>query len=182
MNFLTRILLLLPAALPALAAPPVQVRFATFNTSLFRDTAGALYTDLSNPNSTGAAKVKQVAEIIQRTAPDVLLVNEFDWDPQKDTQGRTAVDLFHDHFLAVPQNGQAPLSYPYRYTARPNTGFSPKDVNENGVLDRPDADGVRVDFDNNGILTSVTETGTEEYANDCYGFGRFRGESVCVSS
>ena len=54
------------------------VRFQTFNASLNRATAGQLVTDLSTPNNAQAATV---AEIIQRTRPDVLLINEFDYVP-----------------------------------------------------------------------------------------------------
>lgn len=173
MSIVTRPLFFLLTALPVLAAPPAQVRFATFNTSLYRDSFGALFTELSNP-ATANAKVKKVAEIIQRAAPDVLLVNEFDWDPQTDAQGRTVVELFHENFLAVSQNGQAPLHFPYRYTAKPNTGFSPRDKNEDGVITAADAGGVLVDFNNDG--QKVTTAGTREYGDDCFGFGEFRGK------
>ena len=54
-----------------------DIRFATFNTSLNRDSAGKLITDLSTPDNEQA---QAVAEIIQRTNPDVLLLNEFDYD------------------------------------------------------------------------------------------------------
>ncbi len=173
MSIVTRPLLFLVPLLHAFAAPPAQVRFATFNTSLYRDSLGALFVELSNPASANV-KVKKVAEIIQRAAPDVLLVNEFDWDPQTDSQGRTTVDLFHDHFLAVSQNGQAALNFAYRYTAKPNTGFSPRDKNEDGLITAADTGGVLVDFNNNG--QKVTTAGTREYGDDCFGFGEFRGK------
>ena len=61
---------------------PVQaaqdaVRFATFNASLNRGSAGALAAELSVP---GSAQPDTIAEIIQRVRPDVLLINEFDFD------------------------------------------------------------------------------------------------------
>jgi hypothetical protein len=62
------------------------IRFATFNASLNRNAEGQLIADLSTPDN---AQAKAVAEIIQRTHPDVLLINEFDFD----ADGR-AVDLF----------------------------------------------------------------------------------------
>ena len=40
-----------------------NIRFASFNVSLFRDTAGQLITDLSTPNN---SQTQAVAEIIQR--------------------------------------------------------------------------------------------------------------------
>jgi 3-phytase len=140
-----------------LAAPPASVRFATFNASLNRAAAGQLFADLSAPASPGAAQIKRIAEIIQRNAPDILLVNEFDYDPQTDGQGRTVVDLFHDNFLAVSQNGVPAQNYPYRFTAPSNTGI------HSGF-----------DFDNSGGMT--TTPGTDAYGNDCYGFGWFPGQ------
>ena len=53
------------------------VRFATFNASLNRSAAGQLVSDLSTPANTQAWNV---AETIQRVRPDVVLVNEFDYD------------------------------------------------------------------------------------------------------
>jgi len=54
-----------------------EVRFATFNASLNRSAEGELVADLSSPDDAQAAAV---AEIIQRIRPDVLLINEFDYD------------------------------------------------------------------------------------------------------
>mgnify|MGYP002063568272 CR=1 FL=1 len=62
----------------AKAGPPLDVRFATFNASLNRFDAGDLIADLSTPDD---AQARAVAEIIQRVRPEVLLVNEFDFDP-----------------------------------------------------------------------------------------------------
>src|SRR5262245_9216576 len=53
------------------------VRFATFNASLNRSATGQLITDLS---TSGNQQASDVAEVIQRVAPDVLLINEFDFD------------------------------------------------------------------------------------------------------
>ena len=66
-----------------------EARFATYNASLNRFNAGDLIDDLSGPNDVQAAAV---AEIIQRTRPDVLLVNEFDFDA-----GGVAAGLFQDN-------------------------------------------------------------------------------------
>jgi len=52
------------------------IRFSQFNASLNRSAEGELVTDLSTPDNPQA---KAVAEIIQRTNPDVLLINEFDY-------------------------------------------------------------------------------------------------------
>ena len=107
------------------------VRFATFNASLNRNNLGQLVTDLSTPANAQAATV---AEIIQRIRPDVLLINEFDFDA-----GGNALRLFQDNYLSIPHNGAAPIFYGYRYTAPSNTGIpSGFDLNNNGVVAGPD--------------------------------------------
>lgn len=103
------------------------VRFATFNASLNRGAAGQLVSDLSTPDN---AQAKAVAEVIQRSRPDVLLINEFDFD-----EGNPGVDLFARNYLEVGQNGAEPVSYPYRYAAPSNTGVpSGFDLDNNGQV------------------------------------------------
>ena len=56
-----------------------SIRVATFNTSLNREKAGQLQTDLSDRNNQQA---KSIAEIIQIVRPQIILLNEFDYDPE----------------------------------------------------------------------------------------------------
>ena len=107
-------------AAPAQAASRADVRFATFNASLNRGAPGQLVSDLSNPgaDTVGVRQAKNVAEVIQRAAPDVVLVNEFDF-----VEGGVAADLFRDNFLAVSQNGAPAANYPYFFVAPSNTGI-----------------------------------------------------------
>ncbi|WP_406249124.1 endonuclease/exonuclease/phosphatase family protein [Microbacterium sp. M] len=124
------------AAAPALAAPPAasdskgsrtDARFATFNASLNRGVEGQLVSDLSKP---GNAQADAVAEIIQRAKPDVLLINEFDYDAEGE-----ALRLFQDNYLSVPHGDAEAVTYPYRYTAPVNTGVpSGFDLNNNGQV------------------------------------------------
>lgn len=73
---------LLPAV-PASADPPREVRFAAFNVWMFRATEGGSSRDLADAdNEKQDVKVRNVAEIIQRQRPEVLLLSEFDDDPQ----------------------------------------------------------------------------------------------------
>ena len=67
-----------------------SVRFATFNASLNRGAAGDLAAELAAP---GSPQPATIAEIIQRTRPDVLLINEFDFD---EAHASLAV-VFPDH-------------------------------------------------------------------------------------
>ena len=126
-----------------------DIRFATFNASLNRNSQGQLISDLSTPNNTQA---RNVAEIIQRNNPDVLLINEFDYYPNG-----TAAKLFQENYLSVSQNGANPVDYPYFYVAPSNTGIaSGFDLNNNGTV--------------------VTTPGVPGYGDDALGFGNFPGQ------
>ena len=124
------------------------LRVATFNASLNRGSEGQLVADLSTPDD---AQARAVAEVIQRTDPDLLLVNEFDYVP-----GGTALDLFRQNYLEVGQNGAEPVRYRYAFAAPVNTGVP------SGL-----------DLDNDG---TVGAPGTPAGANDAYGFGFFPGQ------
>ena len=103
------------------------VRFATFNASLNRNAPGQLVADLSTTTNAQAAVV---AEIIQRTRPDVVLINEFDF-----VEGGVAADLFRTNYLERPQNGAEPIEYPYTFVAPSNTGVpSGFDLNNDGTV------------------------------------------------
>jgi len=150
-----------PAARAA-ATPPTTLRVATFNASLNRDAAGQLGRDLGAGDNRQA---RQIAEILQRVRPDVVLLNEFDYEP-----GGEAARRFHDFYLAVAQNGQAPLSYPFRYAPPVNTGVSANST-----------PGSRHDFDNDGRAVATPgaagdRAAARAYGNDCFGYGEFPGQ------
>jgi 3-phytase/alkaline phosphatase D len=70
----------------------------------------------------------RIAEVIQRVRPDILLANEFDYD----ASGRAA-ELFRNKYLAVSQNGCAPIEFGHYFIAPVNTGKpSGRDLNKNG--------------------------------------------------
>ncbi|GAA1077057.1 endonuclease/exonuclease/phosphatase family protein [Tsukamurella strandjordii] len=107
------------------------VRIATFNASLNRTKPGELRSDLSTP---GNRQAQVIAEIIQRTNPDVLLINEFDYYADN-----AAADLFRINYLQVAQNGQRAVEYPYAWSPPVNTGVpSGRDLNGDGRTDGPD--------------------------------------------
>jgi hypothetical protein len=108
------------------------VRFATFNASLNRNGAGELKADLlasTDMSRPGVVQAHNVAEIVQRINPDVLLVNEFDFDTD-------VLDLFANNFLAVPHGAGAPaISFPHRFIDESNTGVpSGFDLDNNGSV------------------------------------------------
>jgi hypothetical protein len=107
-----------------------SARFATFNASLNRAAEGELVADLSTPDDPQA---QAVAEVIQRVRPDVLLINEFDFDAQG-----LAARLFQRNYLSVGHNGATPIAYPYRFVAPSNTGIpSGFDLDNNGSVGGP---------------------------------------------
>ena len=142
------------------AAQDADVRFATFNASLNRPAAGLLTAQLAAPNVDDQFRrqAKNVAEVMQRVHPDVLLVNEFDPLQNGDASvSPGAENLFRTNFLEVSQNGAAPITYPYVFIAPSNTGVaSGMDLNNNGA--------------------AVTTPGAAGYGDDAFGFGAFPGQ------
>jgi len=125
------------------ATPENALRVATYNVAMYRDAAGRLAEELASGQSRQAARL---AEVIQRVRPDVLLLNEIDYDPQGDPPG-----LFAERYLAKPQaEGLAAIDYPHRFTAPVNTGEpSGLDLDRDGRTDGP---------------------------NDAWGYGRYPGQ------
>jgi 3-phytase len=141
------------ALLIALTGCTRTVRFATYNASLNREKQGQLVADLSTPDNEQA---KKVAEIIQRAKPDVLLINEFDYD-----EANRAATLFRANYLERSQNGQPAIVFPYVYVAPSNTGVpSSIDLNRDGK--------------------TIVEPGTRGYGEDSLGFGQFPGQYAFV--
>jgi hypothetical protein len=145
----------------AAAAPRSgDVRFATFNASLNRPSAGLLTAQLADPtvDDQYRRQAKNVAEVIQRVRADVLLVNEFDPLQNGDVGVSPGPEnLFRDNFLEVSQNGAGAIDFPYAFIAPSNTGVATgKDLNNNGV--------------------AVTTPGAPGYGDDAFGFGAFPGQ------
>jgi hypothetical protein len=125
------------------------IRFATFNASVNRNAEGELVATLSTGQD---PQIRNVAEIIQRARPDVLLINEFDFVPDEQ-----AAELFQRNYHSVSQHGARPISFPFRFVAPSNTGIaSGKDLDNDGQV--------------------VTTPGTGAYGNDAFGFGEFPGK------
>lgn len=109
------------------------LRIATFNTSMFRSGDGCLKADLASGTD---EQIRKVAEIIQRTNPDVILVNEFDYD---DGDVPTSAELFKTNYLEIGQNGSVPIVFPYHFVAESNTGIpSGEDFNNDGDTTDPE--------------------------------------------
>ncbi|XQF90197.1 endonuclease/exonuclease/phosphatase family protein [Pseudoalteromonas espejiana] len=126
------------------------VRVATFNVSMDA-TNHTPQGEQVNPDALVNAlkanhqQIKNIAEIIQRVRPDIILLNEFDYVPKE--QG---IEYFKKHYLNISQNKQHAIDYPYSFIAPVNTGLATK-----------------FDLDNNGKATGVM--------GDAQGFGFFEG-------
>ncbi len=147
-----------------------SVRIATFNVSFYGNSAGEVAQRLAQP---GDSQASAVAEIIQRVRPDILLLNEVDYDSTgegvtgKDATGKL-VELFQQNYLGIGQNASQsaegpaqPIEYPHVYSAPSNTGV------HSGL-----------DLDRNGRIDATP--GSNDYGGDCWGFGRYPGQYAMV--
>ncbi|MCA9260907.1 MAG: endonuclease/exonuclease/phosphatase family protein, partial [Planctomycetales bacterium] len=132
----------------------VPLRVATFNVSLYGNHAGELTARLESGEDEQA---KRLAAIIQIVDPDVLLLNEIDYDADQ-----RAVELFNQRYLAQPQSidgvvNPRGIHFRYRFAAPCNTGIpSGFDLNRDGRVGG--------------------EVGSDDYAADCWGYGRYPGQ------
>ncbi|WP_394222050.1 endonuclease/exonuclease/phosphatase family protein [Alteromonas gracilis] len=129
------------------------IKVATFNVSMeatnykalgFKPSEDVLQHVLADGNH---QQVKNIAEIIQRVNPDVLLLNEFDYVADKSK----GIDAFVKNYLNVSQQGLTPVDYPYSFVAPVNTG-----------------EPTEFDLDNNGKAEGV--------GGDAYGYGLYPGQ------
>lgn len=121
-----------------------QIRVATYNIKSDDFVAGI--------DTTSDSTASGIAEVIQRVNPDVLLLNEFNYDASG-----AFLRKFQENYLEVAQGSESPVYYPYVYIAPVNTGIP------SGF-----------DLDNNGTVD--TTQGSNTYAQDCFGFGEFPGQ------
>ncbi len=137
-------------AAPAPKAPSeaaATLRLATYNTSLYSDNSGGLIRELEGRSE----HARKIAAVLQRVRPDLVLLNEFDFD-----DAHRAADLFQQRYLQTAQpGGGEPLHYAYRYLAPVNTGV------QSGL-----------DLDNNG---QVGGEGRNR-GNDAWGYGLHPGQ------
>lgn len=104
-------------ACPAMLSAETALRVATFNASLNRQNAGDLAADIAAGDS---AQMRDIARIVQTVAPDLILINEFDY-----AEGQA------DAFAAAYLTG----AYPHAFAAPSNTGLaSGVDLDGNGEI------------------------------------------------
>jgi len=119
-----RLWMILTVLLGGCAMPETReatIRVATFNMALNEDAPGAVIDRLRGED----AQARKLAWIIQTVRPDVILLNELDYD-----DAHLAADLFQQRYL---ETGAAPIAYPHRFVASVNTGVaSGLDLNQDG--------------------------------------------------
>ncbi|REL26844.1 endonuclease/exonuclease/phosphatase family protein [Thalassotalea euphylliae] len=144
--------LLLSTITTAMAADTIKI--ATFNVSmealnyLPKGERGQVVpsgNELTTALNSQHQQIKNIAEIIQRVNPDILLLNEFD----RTDNNAIALQKFLTSYLAKSQQGQTPVNYPYFYQGPVNTGVK-----------------AAIDINGDGQITSPQDT---------YGFGYFPG-------
>lgn len=106
-------------------------RIATFNIAMGMEEVGQLNDALAQNQD---PRLLQLAEILQRVRPDIILLSEFDYDP-----GIRSASLLNQNYLATGQNGQLPIQYPFSFRAESNTGLdSGYDLDGDGQLGEPE--------------------------------------------
>nr|WP_269783496.1 endonuclease/exonuclease/phosphatase family protein [Marinibactrum halimedae] len=131
------------------------VRIATFNVSMEEENypieqelekgSSVLQYHLSTGRN---QQMRNIAEILQRTRPDIVLLNEFDFIEDRSK----GVDAFQQNYLSIAQHESvSPINYPHIFLAPTNTGApSP------------------YDFDQDGVASGV--------GGDAWGFGKYPGQ------
>ena len=137
------------------SSAPSKLRIATFNVSM--EALNYLPAEKTNSMTVSGnelalalkenrQQIKNIAEIIQRVNPDIILLNEFD----RNDDTHRSLQAFIKNYLNKSQNGHEGVDYPYFYQGPVNTGVPTKyDLNNDNKA---------------GTLPS-----------DAYGFGHFPG-------
>lgn len=111
-------------------SPATTLRIASFNIAMGFEKSGQMAAALQDPEH---QRLRQVAAILQTVRPDVVLLNEFDFDTSLDAAG-----LLNRNFLAHAGNGREAIEYPYHFRAESNTGIpSGLDIDGDGKTEGP---------------------------------------------
>ncbi len=106
------------------------LRIATFNVALSAQQPNGLKQRL---RSTSDLQLQNIAAILQKVRPSIVLLNEFDFDESGESVG-----LLQSNYLQRSQHELKPVFYPHVYVAPSNTGIqSGFDLDRDGKLDSP---------------------------------------------
>ena len=106
-----------------------SIRIATFNVSMealnylpseLGREAKPTGKELAQALKQNHQQIRNIAEIIQRVNPDIILLNEFD----SNDKTHQSLKLFLSEYLAKSQQGENAINFPYFYQGPVNTGVA----------------------------------------------------------
>lgn len=110
---------------------PMSARFATFNV---RELSSAKLNQLDERGKGANKQLRSAAEVVQRVRPDILLINEIDFDAAH----RKNAAHFSQRYLEVSQSGLASIHYPHIFFEPVNTGLrTDLDLDKDGKTGGP---------------------------------------------
>jgi hypothetical protein len=125
---------------------PKNLRIATFNVSMeasnYSDHKQKTKPSIKGNELTQALhsnhqQIRNIAEIIQRVNPDIILLNEFD----RVDDNTTNIHYFINKYLGKSQHNQKTINYPYFYQGPVNTGVKINaDINHDGKHNKSPVD------------------------------------------
>ena len=129
------------------------LRVATFN---IRELSTEQLTSVDSRGTGLDPQAVAAAVIIREARPDVLILNEidFDWDHPDDPSLNAR--RFAEAYLATRPD---PLVYPYAYAAPSNTGLLSQ-----------------LDLNGDGVVATDAHRGAREHGDDSYGYGTYPGQ------
>ena len=105
------------------------VRIATFNIATASSDSLKVLRDLKS----GSQRLKNIAKIIQTVRPDILFVQELEYD-----SSNMRIRLFRDNYLGKPQGDKPMIDYPYYCHFPTNAGVQTGyDLNKDGKTGGP---------------------------------------------
>jgi len=124
------------------SAQATQLKVATFNVSMealnYQSDENQEVNVVSNKSLPQALEsnhqqIRNIAEIIQRVNPDIILLNEFDNQDNSENNQHRSLEIFIEQYLNKGQHGQNAIDFPYFYQGQVNTGInSGYDLDGNG--------------------------------------------------
>jgi endonuclease/exonuclease/phosphatase family metal-dependent hydrolase len=124
-----------------------SIRIATFN---IQELGLAKLDRIDSVGNGLDTQLIAAATVIRRVRPDILLLNEVDFD------AREPARLFAERYLRSGADG---IDYPFHFTAPSNTGIL------SGA-----------DLDRNGLIADTSLRGSRAHGDDSWGFGVYPGQ------
>lgn len=139
---------------------PATVRVATFN---IQELSTARLTAVDGAGTGLDPQAVAAARVILHARPDILVLNEIDYDWEHPDEPALNARRFADAYLV---SGPDSIQYPYAYAAPSNTGLL-----------------TGLDLNGDGLIASDSDRGTREHGDDSFGFGTYPGQySMAVLS